>query len=80
MSMKTDDNTIPCDINGDEIISIADAVAVQNYLLGRLTETIGNTDINNDNSADVFDYIIMRKIIADNLYNLPYEFSADYHD
>lgn len=80
VSMKTDDNAIPFDINGDEIISIADAVVMQNYLLGKQAETIGNTDLNNDGSTDVFDFIIMRQMIAYNMYHLPYEFSADYHD
>lgn len=79
VSMKRDDS-IPFDINGDGIISIADAVAMQNFLLGKQAETIGNTDLNYDGSADVFDYIIMRKFFADNLYALPLEFLTDYQN
>lgn len=79
VNMKKDDS-IPFDVNGDEIISIADAVVLQNFLLGNPTENIVNADFDGDGRTDVFDFILMRKMIWYNYANIIYEFSADYHD
>ncbi|MCM1132031.1 MAG: leucine-rich repeat protein [Ruminococcus flavefaciens] len=71
ISTKKDDSN-PFDVNGDGIVSISDAVAMQSYLLGGTVENIGNTDIDGDGRADVFDFLLMKKIIIDNWADMPY--------
>lgn len=69
--MKKDD-TIPFDVNGDGIVSIADAVALQKFLLGSTSENAFNADIDGDGRADVFDFILIRQIILQNWSNITY--------
>ena len=67
--MKT---TVKGDCNGDGIIGISDAVALQNWLLGRevLSEN-GEADINEDNVVDVFDLIALKSKIMDIMSEAP---------
>ena len=58
------------DLNNDSKIGIADAVVMQNYLLGgaKLTEVqYAAADMNGDKSVDTFDLIIMRKKLVEEL-------------
>lgn len=57
----------PGDVNIDGTVSIADAVALQNYLLGR-TKTLTNwknADLCKDDRIDVFDMVLMRKLLIE---------------
>lgn len=54
------------DINNDNIISIADAVLLQKYLLGAekfTKEMYESADLNFDGVVDVFDMVLMRKAV-----------------
>lgn len=54
------------DVNDDNIFSIADAVMMQNFLLGKGTLTDWKAgDLISDSKIDIFDYIEMRKLISD---------------
>lgn len=58
------------DLNNDSKVGIADAVVMQNYLLGgaKLTEEqYAAADMNSDKSVDTFDLIIMRKKLVEEL-------------
>ena len=53
------------DVNNDGSVSIADAVTLQNFLLGR-TKTLGNwknADLCKDDRLDVFDMVLMRRLL-----------------
>lgn len=62
------------DVNNDGIVSIADAVLMQRYLLNSLNDTekqslaesdfMSNADLNNDGSVNVFDFILMRDYLV----------------
>ena len=53
------------DANGDNEIGVADAVALQKYLLRN--ETVGyEADLNKDGRIDSFDMIAMRKMLVEN--------------
>ena len=54
------------DINADGNISIADAVSLQNYLMGREDGLINwkSADICKDNEINVFDMILMRRLLV----------------
>ena len=57
------------DCNDDGIFSIADAVSLQNFLLGRTT-TLGNwknADLCKDNRLDVFDMVLMRRLLIEKM-------------
>lgn len=63
---ETESQTLMGDIDLDGEIKVADAVQLQNYLLGRTTlteEQWQNADIIADNSVDVFDMVAMRKLL-----------------
>lgn len=52
------------DVNADGDISVADAVTLQNYLLGRGSLiNWRSADINGDETVDIFDMVFMRKIL-----------------
>lgn len=52
------------DINDDKQVTVADLVAMKNYLLGNgILENMKNADIFKDNKVDVFDIIELRKLI-----------------
>lgn len=55
------------DVDGSGVVTIADAVKLQQYLLGQNpTGCIHiNMDIDDDNKIDVFDMILMRKLIIE---------------
>lgn len=58
------------DANGDSIVSIADAVKLQKYLLkGEETDKKGQIafDINMDGNVDIFDFVLMRQKVVNNL-------------
>ena len=50
------------DYNGDGSVTVADLVALQLFLKGKL-KTLIKTDMNDDNRTDVFDYIRLRKYL-----------------
>ena len=55
------------DVNGDGEFGIADAVDLQNYLLGR-TATLANwknADLNNDSYLDIFDMVLIRRLLTE---------------
>ena len=57
------------DLNGDDKVTISDAVMMQNYLLGGTSitkEQYEAADMNSDKSVDTFDMIVMRKKIVEN--------------
>ena len=57
------------DINGDNKVSIADAVILQSYILGKqeLTEEqFKNADLTGDGVVDAFDMILLRRMIIEN--------------
>ena len=59
------------DVNNDGSVSIADTVSLQNFLLGR-TKTLNNwknADLCEDNRLDVFDMIVMRRLLIDKIPN-----------
>lgn len=54
------------DINNDGLVSVADAVLLQNYLLTRVKFTEAQFyagDINNDGLVNVFDMVLMRRFL-----------------
>ena len=51
---------IPGDVNGDNTVSVADAVLIQGYILGRSTDISQNADVDGDNIISVFDLIILK--------------------
>lgn len=51
------------DINQDGEVNIADAVALQAFILGRENKYASGTDLNKDGSVDVFDMIALRKLL-----------------
>lgn len=61
-------SSISGDINNDGFVNTADAVMLQKWLLGagKLTNW-QNADLYKDGKIDVFDYIIMRGLIAESL-------------
>jgi len=67
--MKT---TVKGDCNGDGIIGISDAVAMQNWLHGKggISEN-GIADINDDGVIDVFDLIALKKKIISSMSEAP---------
>lgn len=57
------------DVNNDGTISIADAVALQNFLLGR-TQTLSNwknADLCKDDHLDAFDMVLMRRLLIEKM-------------
>ncbi len=67
--IKSGFDIIPGDVNCDGDINIADAVSLQNFLLGR-TKTLGNwknADLCKDNRIDVFDMVLMRRLLIEKM-------------
>ena len=55
------------DVNKDGIFSIADAVSLQNYLLGKSDSVLADwkaANIYADNRLDVYDFIAMREMLV----------------
>ncbi|WP_295085315.1 LamG-like jellyroll fold domain-containing protein [Ruminococcus sp.] len=60
----TDKVVIKGDVNGDEVLSVADLVTMQRYLLGNVSlSNWENGDLNNDSRMDVFDLCLIRKLL-----------------
>ncbi|MBD5160180.1 MAG: leucine-rich repeat protein [Ruminococcus sp.] len=62
-------DTITGDINGDNKVSIADAVLLQSYILGgqELTEEkFKRADLTGDGFVDSFDMVLLRRMIIEN--------------
>ncbi len=72
LSMKRDDGFLPCDLNNDGIISIADVLNLQKCLFGHSEEDLVGTDINRDGFTDVFDMVLMRQIVTNNYPHNPF--------
>ncbi|SFY08505.1 calcium-binding protein [Ruminococcus sp. XPD3002] len=55
------------DVNDDGDVTIADAVSLQNYLLGKTTTMPNwrNADLYKNNRIDAFDMILMRKLLVE---------------
>lgn len=51
------------DVNLDGSTNIADAVAFQQYLANKKVTLDGTLDLNNDNAVNVFDLIVLKRII-----------------
>ena len=54
-------------MNEDGIFSIADAVSLQNYLLGKSDSVLADwkaADLYADNRLDVYDFIAMREMLV----------------
>lgn len=61
--------SISGDVNSDGSVSIADAVSLQNFLLGR-TKTLcnwKNADLCKDNRLDAFDMVLMRRLLIEKM-------------
>ena len=61
--------TVFGDVNVDGVFNIADAVALQSFLLNRRAEGVSaweNGDFNGDGMLDVFDLCAMKKAITEN--------------
>lgn len=60
-------SSVTGDVNNDGVFSIADAVMLQNWILGsgKLTNW-QNADLCKDGVIDVFDFIIIRNMLAEN--------------
>lgn len=54
------------DVNLDGSTNIADAVAFQQYLTNKKVTLDGTLDLNNDNAVNVFDLIILKRILINN--------------
>ncbi len=55
------------DINGDEVIAIADMLILKDFILGEselYPITLENADFNDDKRVDVFDFISIRQLIT----------------
>lgn len=59
------DYSLKGDCNSDGTVNVADAVALQSWLLGGEVTLNGNADINKDNNIDVFDMVLLRKLLLD---------------
>lgn len=60
------------DINADGKFSVADVVALNNWLMGKGTLSDGMGDINQDGYVDVFDLCLMKKALVESLdFNPP---------
>lgn len=62
-------NVVLGDVNDDGIVSVADIVSLQNYLLGR-TKTLENwenADLCKDNRLNAYDMILMRRLLIENM-------------
>lgn len=67
-------NILAGDLNNDSKVGIADAVIMQNYLLGgaKFTELqFLSADMNKDKSVDTFDLIVMRKKLVEGMEKTP---------
>ncbi|MBQ8297821.1 MAG: CotH kinase family protein, partial [Ruminococcus sp.] len=67
----SDADVIDGDVNLDQNVNSADAVALQSYLLRKLEHTAEQyapADINNDGSVDIFDMVEMRKLLIGVIY------------
>lgn len=65
--MGTPEQPLKGDLNGDNNITVADAVQLQDYLIygGLFTESVFNAaDINGDGAVDVFDMILLKKSVV----------------
>ncbi len=59
------------DCNNDGNLSITDAVMLQKFLLGKITELTNweNADLYEDGQIDVFDMVLMRKLLTNDIPN-----------
>lgn len=63
------DDLITGDLNGDSSVTVADAVLLEKFLLNdsEVSEIVSaNADLNDDGRTDVFDMVVMRKMIIGN--------------
>ncbi|MDE6849297.1 MAG: cellulase family glycosylhydrolase [Ruminococcus sp.] len=68
--LKNNKKNIRGDINDDGIFNIADAVIFCNYILakGNLTEEQAKrADVNEDSKTDVFDLVVIRQMLIENI-------------
>lgn len=63
---RNNGRTTPGDVDGNTIVSAADAVKLQSWLLGKATPGIvgANMDINKDKRVDAYDLVLLRKILT----------------
>ena len=64
---KSEITAIAGDVNKDGTFSIADAVSLQNYLLGKSDAVLADwkaADLYTDNKLDVYDFISMREMLV----------------
>lgn len=64
---RRQNRNVPGDIDGNSIISTADAVKLQSWLVGKQTTgTVGaNMDLNGDGRSDSFDLVLLRQKIIE---------------
>lgn len=64
---KSEITVVSGDVNKDGTFSIADAVSLQNYLLGKTDAVLADwkaADLYTDNKLDVYDFISMREMLV----------------
>lgn len=65
-----DDNAfVPGDMNGDQQVTIADAIIMQNWLLSDPDSSMTNWsagDLNHNNRIDVFDFVMLKQLLISN--------------
>ena len=67
VTTTTTETTLKGDVNGNGIVDVADAVAVQKFLSVKQSNISDNADINKDGLINVFDLCILKRIILEAL-------------
>ena len=72
---EIDDNITDGDCNGDGLFTISDVVMFQKWLsgTGELTDW-KNADLNFDNKLDVFDLVLMKQAVIENMPEIDYDY------
>ena len=71
-AVDTTASALPGDLNDDGVVTGADAVMLQDFLLCRTGNAPENADLNGDTCIDSFDMIIMRQLISENISSVDY--------
>lgn len=71
-AVDTTASALPGDLNDDGVVTGADAVMLQDFLLCRTGNAPENADLNGDTCIDAFDMIIMRQLISENISSVDY--------
>ena len=64
-SLKQVEPLLPCDVNGDGAVDVADISAIISYMTGNSTYTLDAVDTNDDGRADVADIATVISAMAE---------------